>query len=460
LFDAVVIGLSFGIPYFLYYHPFTLDAAAWRGVPFPFLREHLSIFFLWGGLVVAMLRSRNLYLTARELSILREIYLTLTSVAVVSIIIAAVIFFAQMKFFSRAVFTASLASLSAGLTLWRVIKRLALRYLVKRGFHNFNVLIVGTNKVARLLVEEIRRHPYLGLNIVGAVDDVKGRSDWDVPLLGGLDDFADVCRKHFIDEVYITLPSDQNGTGKIMRLARTMPIAVRIVPADFEAAHRLIELSYLGFVPLLTYEERDLRSTELVIKRVFDMIVAFLLLLVLAPVFLVIGVLIKLDSPGPVFYAQKRMGKQGKNFNIYKFRSMRDGAEALKSQLLEKNEMKGGIIFKLKKDPRITRMGRLLRRHSLDELPQLFNVLRGDMSLVGPRPFPVEESRRFEVCHMPRWRIKPGITGLAQVRGRSDLSLSHWVRWDLWYIKNWSFWLDLRILSQTLPTVLKGKGAY
>ena len=161
-----------------------------------------------------------------------------------------------------------------------------------------------------------------------------------------------------------------------------------------------------------------------------------------------------------MFYIHKRTGYKGRVFNFYKFRSMVKEADGLKPELLNKNESQGNIIFKIKQDPRITRVGKVLRKMSLDEFPQLINVLNGDMSLVGSRPFPVEESKKLDPSFLERFVIRPGITGLAQIRGRSDLPINRWVKWDLWYINNWSFWLDLKILFWTLPAVLKCRGAY
>ena len=196
-----------------------------------------------------------------------------------------------------------------------------------------------------------------------------------------------------------------------------------------------------------------------IIKRIFDIFVAGLMLCLFFPVFIVIGLLIKIESEGPFFYVSKRSGKKGTVFKIYKFRSMVNNADELKEQIRYKSEV-DGPIFKIKKDPRLTRVGVFLRKYSLDELPQLINVLKGDMSLVGPRPFPVKESEKIEYKHIPRLNVRPGITGLAQIKGRSDLNFSRWMKWDSWYVNNWSLGLDIRILLWTIPVVLKRKGAY
>jgi len=194
-------------------------------------------------------------------------------------------------------------------------------------------------------------------------------------------------------------------------------------------------------------------------KETTDLIGALIGIMLLSPILIATALAIKLTSSGPVFYTRDRIGKNGKPFPFYKFRSMGKNADSFKGVLKDRSEVKGPI-FKIRKDPRLTRVGRFLRKYSLDELPQFINVLRGDMSLVGPRPFPVEESRQIGYKHIPRLNIKPGVTGLAQIKGRSDLSFSNWMRWDNWYLHNWSLGLDIKILLWTIPVVIKGKGAY
>ena len=212
--------------------------------------------------------------------------------------------------------------------------------------------------------------------------------------------------------------------------------------------------------PLLVFRTTPEASWQSVIKHVMDLVGAFILLIVLSPLFLLIAIAIKLTSPGPVFFQQQRSGQNGAPFTLYKFRTMISNAEQLKHELAALNEM-SGPVFKVTNDPRITRMGKWLRRYSLDELPQLFNVLRGEMSLVGPRPLPVDEVRRFsDLAHRRRLSVKPGITCLWQISGRNQIKdFKDWVRLDLEYIDNWSLWLDLSILLRTIPAVFAATGA-
>ena len=243
-----------------------------------------------------------------------------------------------------------------------------------------------------------------------------------------------------------------------MEDAKESSVAVRAVPQGFEFMAQDCARYNIGIIPILEYSDIHVSKRQKV-KRVFDFILSLGLLLCLSPVFIAIIILIKRDSPGPVFYYSKRYGRHGQMFNMYKFRSMVANADDLLAKLKDKNEV-DGPIFKIKKDPRVTKVGAFLRKYSLDELPQIINVIKGDMSLVGPRPFPIEQVEQEDYRQLKRLNIRPGITGLWQIRGRSDISFDKLLRWDIWYINNWSFSLDLYILVQTIPVVLKGKGAY
>jgi exopolysaccharide biosynthesis polyprenyl glycosylphosphotransferase len=233
---------------------------------------------------------------------------------------------------------------------------------------------------------------------------------------------------------------------------------VRVVPQGYELLQTDFTKYNIGIIPVLEYSVlRNIHRHQG--KRIFDMVIGWLMLIVLLPLFLALAIAVKIDSPGPVFYLSRRYGRRGQLFAMYKFRTMVKNADELLKELKTRNEV-DGPIFKIKRDPRVTRMGTFLRKYSLDELPQILNVINGDMSLVGPRPLPIEQIEREDFRQLKRLDIRPGITGLWQIRGRSDLSFQRLVKWDIWYINNWSFWLDLHILLQTIPVVLKGKGAY
>jgi exopolysaccharide biosynthesis polyprenyl glycosylphosphotransferase len=325
------------------------------------------------------------------------------------------------------------------------------------------VLIVGAGEVGRTVMRTIVARPELGYDIVGFVDDnpQKGRTDLGrLRALGAVHNLPQVIEKEAVDEVIITLPWMYHR--KIMNIVQECArrrINARIVPDLFQMSLSQVDVDDLGGVPLIGVREVSFGRSALVLKRIVDVTGALAGLTLGAPVFGLIALAIRLDSPGPILFRQTRVGIGGRPFELYKFRSMYEGAEAQLEQLRELNET-DGPIFKMRNDPRLTRVGRFLRRTSLDELPQLWNILRGEMSLVGPRPPIPDEVDQYADWHKKRLEVRPGLTGLWQVSGRSLLSFDEMVLLDIYYIENWSLWLDLKILLRTVPHVLSSKGAY
>jgi exopolysaccharide biosynthesis polyprenyl glycosylphosphotransferase len=451
LIDILLIGGSFYLAYQLNPDSVPRDFSGFKAYP--------PVFALWGISLIFFLHNHNLYSTDRSLSILEEIWQIAKCVLFSSILAALLIFGFKIDVFSRLVFLESTIFLLVCISTWRTIKRIYVRSLIKAGRSNYNILIVGAGKTGLELAEQIHNNPYLGIRITGFLDDAKTSGINGYKVIGKIDELEEVVKKYFIDEIYVTIPSERKLTSDIILKGAKLHRAVRIVAEHFDLPYRKVGLNYIGFIPLITYLEKELHGTEQYFKRIFDVTVSGVALILLFPLFVFISILIKFESPGPVFYVSKRSGKKGVSFDFYKFRTMVENAEKYKEELRVKSEV-DGPIFKIRRDPRITLVGKYLRKYSLDELPQLINVLKGDMSLIGPRPFPVDESEKIENKYISRLNIKPGITGLAQINGRSDLSFKHWARWDTWYINNWSLGLDFKILWRTIPVVLKGKGAY
>jgi exopolysaccharide biosynthesis polyprenyl glycosylphosphotransferase len=265
-----------------------------------------------------------------------------------------------------------------------------------------------------------------------------------------------------VDEVLVALPIDKYGllVETIVRHCEEQGIVVRVRTEMFNLHVARSYVDDLQGVPVVTIQSGPPDSWQLVAKRVIDIFGSAILLFFLVPLFAVVSMLIRLDSAGPVFFAQERVGFNKRRFRMLKFRTMHDGADQQQAMLEHVNEAEGPV-FKIRNDPRITRVGQILRRFSIDELPQLINVLKGDMSLVGPRPLPVRDVNRIDVqWHKRRFSIKPGITCLWQVKGRSNIGFADWVRMDLEYIDKWSLGLDLKILMKTIPVVFRGPGAY
>ncbi|HLF28388.1 MAG TPA: undecaprenyl-phosphate glucose phosphotransferase [Anaerolineae bacterium] len=381
--------------------------------------------------------------------------------SVVLLIIAT--FFNLAVLFSRLLFLYNAVLIIVYLSFSRAIWVAVLAQLRRRGIGVARTLIVGAGEVARTVLRTIIARPELGFHVVGFVDDHPERRATDIGsfrALGALDSISALLATHSIDEVIVTLPwSDHPRILRIVQLCEARGVRPRIVPDLFQMSLTSVDVDDLGGIPLIAMRTPSLSGVNLLVKRVLDLVVGLPLTALLLPLIALLALAIKLDSPGPVFFRQARVGLNGQLFCCFKFRSMRRGAEEELAQLRHRNEA-SGPLFKIKADPRRTRVGRILRRTSLDELPQLFNVLRGEMSLVGPRPPLPDEVDEYKDWHKQRLVARPGMTGLWQVSGRSDLSFEEGVLLDIYYIENWSLLLDIKTLLRTIPKMLSGNGAY
>jgi exopolysaccharide biosynthesis polyprenyl glycosylphosphotransferase len=303
--------------------------------------------------------------------------------------------------------------------------------------------------------------PALGYQVVGFVDDDVSKGDLGrFRALGTLDNLGSVLKGERVDEVIITLPWTNHRTIMgLVRICEKLGVRARVVPDLFQLSLTHVDFDDIGGIPLMSLREARISRGGRLVKRLLDFTLAALGLLLSAPLWLLVALAIKLESPGPVVFTQRRVGEKCRLFDIHKFRSMRLGAEEQQAELRGRNEA-SGPLFKIKDDPRVTRLGPFLRRRSLDEIPQLWNVLRGEMSIVGPRPGLPSEVAQYQPWHRQRLEVPPGITGLWQVSGRSDLSFDEMCLLDIYYIENWSLGLDLSIMLRTIPRVLFAQGAY
>jgi exopolysaccharide biosynthesis polyprenyl glycosylphosphotransferase len=374
-----------------------------------------------------------------------------------------IVFFFRPFLYSRLVFFYAGVLITAFLGISRIGKRVARNHLRRRGLGVDRLLIVGAGEVGRTVMRNIVAHPTLGYHIVGFVDDDPDKGSTDIgrfKALGSTTNIPRLVKELAIDEVIITLPwMYHRKIVSIVAQCERQQVRVRIVPDIFQMTLSHLDVEDLGGVPMIGVKDISISRTQQMVKRAADVVLSALALIVLFPVFLLIAIAIRIDSPGPVLFRQIRVGKGEQLFACFKFRSMQEGADEQKSELLARNEAEG-VFFKIRDDPRVTRMGRFLRRLSIDELPQLFNVLMGHMSLVGPRPAPPAEVQRYLAWHKRRLEVSPGITGLWQVSGRSELTFDEMVLLDLYYIENWSPLLDIQIMLRTLPKVITGEGAY
>jgi exopolysaccharide biosynthesis polyprenyl glycosylphosphotransferase len=322
------------------------------------------------------------------------------------------------------------------------------------------VLIIGANELGKQVVDVISKSPWSRLEVFGFLDDEKKGAYNNLPVVGGLNEVRSMVEMHGIEEVVVALPHKAyDKLNQIVVDLQSLPVQVRVVPSYLSLALYRATVDDMGGLPLINLRDTALTPSQRLVKRAFDIAVSATVLVLIAPVLLLIALAIKLDTPGPVLFKQLRVGENGKLFRMYKFRSMVVNAEALQHLVNEKDE-NGNTIHKKRNDPRVTRAGRIIRKTSLDELPQFINVLRGEMSLVGPRPELPWLVEQYQPWQRQRFAVPQGITGWWQVNGRSDLPCHLNTDQDLYYIQNYSFLLDVQILLRTVPALLKGKGAF
>ena len=340
--------------------------------------------------------------------------------------------------------------------------RILSRYVRYKGFNYRTVLIVGTSPGAIDLADSIRQHRFWGFKILGFVSHPTAGTDWfpnRYPLLGTIDDIPQLVEDLVVDDVLFCVSRRELDRMEDLFLAlHEQGIRTRFALNLFPHVKTKTRMEELDGVPLLTFSTAPESPPALLFKRIVDVLVSFGLIVLALPVIAGIALAIKLTEGGRVLYTQTRCGLNGRKFTMYKIRTMVEDAEHRRDDLLHLNEM-DGPVFKLKQDPRVTNLGRFLRRFSLDELPQLLNVLRGDMSLVGPRPPIPDEVARYQRWQRRRLSMKPGLTCLWQISGRNQLDFDRWMELDLQYIDSWSPWLDFKILLKTVPAVLSGRGA-
>lgn len=345
----------------------------------------------------------------------------------------------------------------------RFILRRGVYSLRKIGFYQSSTLIVGDNSEAYLIAEQLINAKTAGLRVMGFVncgdcqtDQIEGLS-----CLGNLEDLETIIQKNRISVLILisSALSQEQVISVFQKFGTSKEIDLRLTTGLYEIITTGLQVKEEGMVPLVVINKVRLTGADQVLKTILDYFIAIPAVIVLMPFFIIIAFAVKLDSPGPIIYLRRVMGVNGKQFNAYKFRTMcEDSDSILASDPALIGEYKNN--FKLKEDPRITRLGKVLRKWSIDELPQLFNVLKSEMSLVGPRMICPEELEKYNQWGINLLTVKPGITGLWQVRGRSDLTYDERVRLDMYYVRNWTMWLDLQIIVQTIPSVIFRKGAY
>lgn len=382
--------------------------------------------------------------------------------AVVLILVALSMLYVTEAAVPRQFALITLVLVASLLMVWRLIARASAASLLrsKRAVVQTRVLIVGANNLGHQVASMIQQS-WTGSQIIGFVDDDKRGSFAEHSILGGLDDVVRLIDERAVREVVVALPNNQYAAlNKIVIALKSLPVNVSVVPDFLSLALYRPSVSELGGLPLINLTEPALTVTQRMVKRAFDIVISGTALLIASPVMLLIALAIRLDSAGPILFRQDRIGENGKVFKMYKFRSMVANAERLQA-LVNTVDANGNTIHKRRNDPRVTRVGRIIRKTSLDELPQLFNVLNGTMSIVGPRPeLPWMVEDAYQPWQHRRFAVPQGITGWWQVTGRADKPMHLNTEQDLYYIQNYSFWLDLKIILKTVPALARGKGAF
>lgn len=457
--DAILINLAFTLAYFLRFKILffiTPDSI-------PIFGQYLNVLFFLTILWIAIFKFIGLYEEKRFTTLIDELAALFMGITLSTLILLSLLFLYREFWYSRLVIANAWWIALLLLGLLRFVLFGLRRFVRAKGLGVKNTLILGAGEMGQVLALKIIQDKSLGYKVIGFLDDdplkIK-KSYHGIPVFGELSIASEAIKKYKIGEVIIASTSiPAQRILDIITECERYGVEFKIVPGILELIASRLDVDELGGIPLLTVSEIKLKGFNSAIKRSADIVLSSIGIVLLSPIFIVFSLLVKLSSSGPVLFVQERVGLDGKTFPMYKFRSMIKDADKVFPKLEPLSEV-DGYLFKMKDDPRITPLGKFMRRFSIDELPQTFNVLFGHMSIIGPRPPLPREVVKYSSWHKKRLRVRPGISGPWQVSGRSLLPFEDMVRLDIYYIENWSLWLDLKILLRTIPVVLFGTGAY
>jgi exopolysaccharide biosynthesis polyprenyl glycosylphosphotransferase len=417
---------------------------------------HIGVLLLYSGLIVLFCNTQRLYTSLRTKTASEEAWGIGKAVGLATVLQLACIYLSRLNLISCFVIVFTMLGSFLTLVAWRRLYRRRLRTSV--GLDSRNVVIVGHGNQAQALHDQLKENPQLGYVLKGILD-----SSEDHPghlkagkVLGSIANLPAIARANFIDEIFVC-HHDREIVKRVVDDAQRYGLGVHIIPDLYDGLAWGAPVEFRGRFPTLYLPHRSKPIIELVAKRWLDATCSMTVLLIGCPLLLLIALVIKLDSPGPVIYASTRIGRKGRTFRCYKFRTMSANAETMKDALLHLNE-RDGVLFKMTDDPRVTRVGRVLRKYSLDELAQFWNVLKGEMSMVGPRPPLADEVQQYQLDHLRRLDVLPGITGLWQVESRSNPSFARYISLDVQYVERWHLLMDVKILFKTIAVVFAGSG--
>ncbi len=459
--DALLILLAFAMAYFVRYE------LQWFRLVDPSNAVKFSQYtpFMLAYLVILLLAFyfSDVYPYVRGRAWVEEVYVIGTATMFGTVILIVANLFVSQVLLSRLIFLYAALFVTFLLAISRLFIHIGQARLRQYGVGVERVVLVGAGDVGRMVMRTVVARPDYGYQLVGFLDDNPAKGTTDVgpfKALGSIDNFEPVLNEVDLDAVIICLPWQSHRTiQRLLRLCDQHNVQAQVVPDLFQLTKNQMQVQDLNGIPLISTRDVSIQGWNRLVKRSSDLILGGVMGLLLLPVGLLIALAIRLDSRGSIFYVQTRIGRNGEPFACYKFRSMVEGADGMRGEMGAENEA-SGPLFKVRNDPRRTRVGRFLRRYSLDEIPQFYNVLRGDMSLVGPRPNMPEEVEQYLGWHKRRLSVSPGITGLWQVSGRSDLTFDEMVLLDIYYVENWSLGMDLGILLRSVPAVIRARGAY
>ncbi len=419
----------------------------------------LLVFVAWFGvLLIVIARSYGLYEPILNRSGLHEQRLTVQATLTSGLLLCGTLYLARAEMVSRIVVVLTVIFTTVLLCSRRAIWRQVVYRRYREGLVTRNVLIVGAGRVAHALRNHLESLRHLGFRFKGFVALTEPEAEsGDADIIGDMRNCLSLARSLFVDEIFFSVPAERKLVIGLVEEARGYGIDVRVVPDLYDGLAWAAPVEYIGQFPTIPLHRRDLPLGAFLLKRALDVTGAAIALLLGWPFLLLLMAAIKLDSKGPIFYRAQRIGRKGRTFTCYKFRTMCVDADKQQEDLEHKNE-RDGILFKIANDPRITRVGRFMRKYSLDELPQFYNVLRSEMSLVGPRPPMGSEVEQYDLAHLRRLEVLPGMTGLWQVEARQDPSFDSYISLDTAYVENWSLFLDMKILVRTIGVVLSGTG--
>ncbi len=453
--DLLIVNAAFVISYYL---RFVMELSPLEYPKAPF-EEYVKALLLVNYIYLFLFTVFGFYKKEPSTESIVIINRIVKAVSIGTVFLVSLTFFYREFSYSRLVVLYSWAISIIGISLYRILLGRLERFLMRKGKYSKQSLIIGSGQMANMLVEKLKSQPELGFRIVDTIavekaGDHQGEGMKKQPL----EQLKALMEKHQINTVFIAEPSLSHfDLLEIINTCEEHDLNIILVPAIYDLLINYSDLSTLNGIPLVSLSERPLSTFSLIVKRVFDILFSLGVIILTLPFYPLIALAISLDSKGPVFFRQRRAGLDGKEFTMIKFRTMVVDAEKRLRELVDMDNLPEPV-FKLKEDPRITRVGRFLRRFSLDELPQFFNVLIGEMSVVGPRPEETELVKQYNVWQKRRLKIRPGITGLQQITCRGTTSLAERVKYDVYYIRRQSLVLDLYIILKTLLVIISGKG--